>query len=210
MCVREETAVVGGPRDRGFREESPLRLAGFITVRASPGKPTHRRKYRHTWTHMHLVFMGSELRSPHHILSYSSQKSNPIFPHHLLYTVSFFAPSLSNSPVLFFSHSHLPSISLSHSPRLSLGRPPFRQRGVCQVPNPWAERSKADKETGDLLFYSGKAKMESLIDRDIAFFPLFSPSSSFTHSILLSGFSLFFFPFVGLSPAPSPSLLSVS
>ena len=50
VCVRlkEETAVVGGPRDRGFREESPLRLARFITVLASHGKPTHRRKYRHT------------------------------------------------------------------------------------------------------------------------------------------------------------------
>lgn len=50
--------------------------------------------------------MGSELRSPHHILSYSSHKSNPIFPHHLFSTVSFFAPSLSNSsflPYYFFS-----------------------------------------------------------------------------------------------------------
>lgn len=48
--------------------------------------------------------------------------------------------------------------------------------------------------------------MESLIDRDIAFFPLFSPSSSFTHSILLSGFSLFFFPFCQsfLRPIPIP------
>lgn len=48
VCLKEETTVVGGPRDRGFREESPLRLAGFITVLASHGKPTHRRKYRHT------------------------------------------------------------------------------------------------------------------------------------------------------------------
>lgn len=48
MCVKEETTVVGGPRDCGFREESPLRLVGFITARASHGKPTHRHKYRHT------------------------------------------------------------------------------------------------------------------------------------------------------------------
>jgi len=48
VCVREETAAVGGPRDRGFGEESPLRLAGFITVRASRGKPTRRHKYGHT------------------------------------------------------------------------------------------------------------------------------------------------------------------
>lgn len=86
----------------------------------------------HMNTHV-FSFMGCELRSPHHILSYSSQKSNPIFPHRLFYTVSFLALSLS---CIIFSRSHSPSISLSHSPRLSLGRPPFRQRGVCQVPNP--------------------------------------------------------------------------
>lgn len=39
VCERKETTIVGGPRDRGFREESPLRLAGFITVRTSRGKP---------------------------------------------------------------------------------------------------------------------------------------------------------------------------
>lgn len=205
MCVKEETTVVGGPRDCGFREESPLRLAGFITARASHGKPTHRHKYRHTWTHV-FGFMGPELRSPHHIVSYSS----PNFPHHLFYTVSFFASSLSSSPIyIFFSHSHSNSISLSHSPRLSLGRPPFRQKGVCQVPNPWAKRSKADKETGDLLFYSGKAKNGIPHRPGHCILPLFSPSSSFPHSILLSGFSLFF-PFVSLSPAPSQSLLSLN
>ena len=49
--------------------------------------------------------------------------------------------------------------------------------------------------------------MESLIDWDIAFFPLFSPGSSFTHSIL-SGFSPF--PLLTVFPRPiySPGCLN--
>lgn len=149
---------MGGPRDRGFREESPLRLAGFITVRASHGKPTRRHKYRHTWTHMYLVFMGFELSSPHHILSYSSQTSTQFFHSVFFYSLPFLPLSSLTLLYYFFSLFFTLYLSLSHSPRLSLCRPSFRQSGVCQVPNPWAERSKADKETGDLLFYSGKAK----------------------------------------------------
>lgn len=200
MCVwRKRPQVVGGPGGRGFREESPLSLAGFITLRASRGK----REYRHTWTHVYLVFMGSELGSPSHILSYSSQKSNPVFPHYIFSTVSFFTLSLTLL-YYFFWLSPLPSIYLSRSPRLSPGRPPFRLRGVCQVPNPWAERSKADKETGDLLFYSGKAKkkMESLIDWDIAFLP-FSPPAVLS-LIQSSSLALVSFPFCQSFPCPIP------
>lgn len=205
MCVKEETAVVGGPRDCGFREESPLRLAGFITAQASHGKPTHRHKYRHTWTHMSLVLWGLSWE----VLIISSHTALEIF-HPIFFILSPFSHRRSRALLyIFFSHSHLNFISLSHSPRLSLGRPPFRQKGVCQVPNPWAKRSKADKETGDLLFYSGKAKNGIPHRPGHCILPLFSPSSSFPHSILLSGFSLFF-PFVSLSPAPSQSLLSLN
>ena len=147
---------------------------------------------------MYLVFMGCELRSPHHILSYSSQKSNPVFPHHLFYT-----PLLSNSPVLFFL---TPIRPLSPCPTLlgflSAGLLSDREGFVrCQIPE-----LRDQRQTKRLVTYCSileRQKMESLIDRDIAFFPLFYPSSSFTHSILLSGFSLFF-SFCQSFPPPHP------
>lgn len=105
----------------------------------------------------------------------------------------FSTPFLAPSPFSLLSDPPPPSplprshcSSVSSLARFSLCRLPFRQKGVCQVPNPLAKRSKADKETGDLLFYSRKAKKNGiLLVQGSAFFPLFSPSCSFTHSIPL-------------------------
>lgn len=73
------------------------------------------------------------------------------------------------------------------------------------MPNPLAKRSKADKETGDLLFYSRKAKKKKkngiLLVQTSAFFPLFLPELLF-HSF---NPALVFFLFCQtLSPPPSP------
>lgn len=99
------------------------------------------------------------------------------------------------------SNVDVTSISVSHSARPSLTRPPFKQWEVCQVPNPSAGRSKVNKGTGDLLSYCGRAKkMESLIDWDIAFFPPFLPWQLF---------HLFNPPLWLWSPRPPSSPLSV-
>lgn len=147
--------------------------------------------------------MGSELRRPRHILSCSPQKSNPIFSPHTIFFIRLFFRSRCSLTLFFLNlfYSFCLPLSEAFSQQASFQR----QRGVCQVPNPWAERSKTDKETGDLLFYSRKAKMESLIDRGHHILPLFYPSSSFTHSILLSSFSLF--PSLSLLPLPHPCCL---
>lgn len=161
---------------------------------------------------MYLVFYGLLSWEALIISSHTALKSLTRFFHTIFFNaVSFFAPSLSSSPIyFFFSHSHSPSISLSHSPRLSLGRPPFRQRGVCQVPNPWAERSKADKETGDLLFYSGKAKNGIPHRPGHRILPPFSPPAALS-LIQSSSLALVFFSLLSVfPPAPSPSLLSQS
>lgn len=123
--------------------------------------------------------MASELRSPHHILSYSSQKSNPIFPPHLFYTVSLFATALTNSPVLFPLTLIRP---LSPSPTLlgflSAGLLSDREGFVrCQIPE-----LRDQRQTKRLVTYCSileRQKMESLIGRDIAFFPPFLPQQLF-------------------------------
>lgn len=97
-------------------------------------------------THL-LSFRGPERRSAAHISSDNFHG----FPHHLSCTVSPFPLPPRRLP-----RSHCSSVS--SLAWFSLCRLPFRQKGVCQVPNPLAKRSKADKATGDLLFYSRKAK----------------------------------------------------
>ena len=182
VCLKDETAVVGGPRDRGFREESPLRLAGFITVLASHGKPTHRRKYRHTWTHMYLVFYGLLSWEALIISSRTALKSLTRFFHTIFFnTVSFFAPSLSNSTIYFF-FLLTPIRPLSLSPTLlgflSAGLLSDREGFVrCQIPE-----LRDQRQTKRLVTYCSileRQKMESLIDRDIAFFPPFLPRQLF-------------------------------
>lgn len=104
-------------------------------------------------------------------------------------------------------HLHLPRShrsSVSSLARFSLCRLPFRQKGVCQVPNPLAKRSKADKETGDLLFYSRKAKKKwNPPSPGLCILPLLFHS--------LNPALVFFFPFCQTSsPPPSPLSLSKS
>lgn len=130
---------MGGPRDRGFREESPLRLVGFITARASSGKPTHRRKHRHTRAQMYLVLWDVNGEA-HHIPSFGSEKLNPLF-HTVFFTLSRFSPCRSLTLRCYFFSLSLPSISLALSPSLALGG--FLSAGLlsdregfvrCQIP----------------------------------------------------------------------------
>lgn len=85
-----------------------------------------------------------------------------------------------------------PSFPLSFSPPTPSLSPcaSFQSGRVCQVPDPGAGRSKADKGTGDLLFYSGIAQ-NGIPYRLGHRIPSFIPFASFTHSTLYC-FSIFF------------------
>lgn len=135
MSEERETAAVGGPRDRGFREESPLRPAGFITVRASRGNPTHRHNYRHSATHVYLVFMGSENPSSDPVMQRSNVEPN-------FSTQSPFLPGRSLTlPILFFT----PSLSPALLGRLSAGLLSDREGFVrCQIPELRDQRQTKD------------------------------------------------------------------
>lgn len=99
---------------------------------------------------MYLVLWGLRGEALH----IYSHTTFTIFPHHLSCPFSLFTALILTTWIP--PHSHCSS--LSSLARFFLCRLPFRPKGVCQVPNPLAKRSKADKETGDLLFYSRKAK----------------------------------------------------
>lgn len=143
-----------------------------------------------------LSFTGPERGSAAHIFSDNFQD----FPQHLSCTVSLFSALRPPPPHLPRSHCS----SVSSLARFSLCRLPFRQKGVCQVPNPLAKRSKADKETGDLLFYSRKAKKNGiLLVQDSAFFPPFLPELLF-HSF---NPALVFFLFCQTLSPPRPRCL---
>lgn len=127
---------------------------------------------------------------------------------HIVYLLrqlsGFSTPSfLHGLPSLRPPHPRSHCSSVSSLARFSLCRLPFRQKGVCQVPNPLAKRSKADKETGDLLFYSGKAKKWNPPSPGLCILPSFLPAPLF-HSF---NPTLVFFLFCqNLSP-PRPRCL---
>lgn len=145
--------------------------------------------------------MGPELRSPHHIVSYSS----PNFPHHLFYTVSFFASSLSSSPIyIFFFLTPIQTLSLSPTLLgfLSAGLLSDRKGFVrCQIPELRDQRQTKRRVTYCSILQ--RQKMESLIDQDIAFFP-FSPLAA--RSLIQSSFlALVFFSLLSVFPPPHPN-----
>lgn len=120
-------------------------------------------------------------------------------------------PFLAPSPFSLLSDPPPPSplprshcSSVSSLARFSLCRLPFRQKGVCQVPNPLAKRSKADKETGDLLFYSRKAKKKwNPSSPGLCILPPFLPELLF-HSF---NPALVFFLFCQILSPPRPRCL---
>lgn len=183
---------MGGLKDCGFGEESPIRLAGFITVRASHGKPTQ----THMNTHV-FSFMGPSRGT----LIISSHAALKIF-HTIFFTLSPFWPL--TLLYIFFFLTPIQTLSLSSTLQgfLSAGLLSDRKGFVrCQIPE-----LRDQRQTKRLVTYC------SVLERQKngiphrpghCILPLFSPSSSFTHSILLSGFSLFS-PIVSLSPAPIP------
>lgn len=139
----------------------------------------------------------------------SSHAALKIFHTIFFYIVSFLASSHSSSTIFFFL---TPIQTLSLSPTLlgflSAGLLSDRKGFVrCQIPE-----LRDQRQTKRLVTYCSvleRQKMESLIDQDIAFFP-FSPLAAL--SLIQSSFLalVFFFPIVSLSPAPSPSLLSLN
>lgn len=145
-----------------------------------------------TSTHV-LSFTGPGRRSPPHIFSdnfedFSTPSFLPRLPFHCSHSHYIYPPS---------SHCS----SLSSLAWFSLGRLPFKPKGVCQVPNPLAKRSKADKETGDLLFYSRKAKKWNPHRPGHCILPPFLPEllfHSFNPALVLFLFCQ------TLSPPPSP------
>lgn len=98
-------------------------------------------------------------------------------------------------------HPPLSPSSLSSLAWFSPCRLPFKPKGVCQVPNPLAKRSEADKETGDLLFYSRKAKKWNPHRPGHCILPPFLPEllfHSFNPALVL------FLLCQTLAPPPSP------
>lgn len=134
---------MGGPRKR-FQRGISLKSCWIYRRLPAPGITNpHTDANEHTC----IEFYGAgEGKRYTYLLRQLSGFSTPSFLHGL--------PFLRPPPHLPRSHCS----SVSSLARFSLCRLPFRQKGVCQVPNPLAKRSKADKETGDLLFYSRKAK----------------------------------------------------
>lgn len=81
---------------------------------------------------MYLVFMGSELRSPRHILSYSSQTSTQFF-HAIFYSLLFCPLTLTHEFFLTFLHPLCLSPTLLGF--LSAGLLSDREGFVrCQIP----------------------------------------------------------------------------
>lgn len=99
VCLMEETTTVGGPRGYGFRGESPLRHAGFITAGAGHHKPAHRCRNSDTREHTCVWFYRARAEKAQDILSRTALR---IF-HPILSTLSPSSPRPSQLSYIFFS-----------------------------------------------------------------------------------------------------------
>lgn len=195
-------------RDRSSGWSKRLWLQRGISLKTCwiyhcPGQPwqTHTQTQIQTHMNTHVFgFMGPELRSPHHIVSYSSRN----FTHHLfLYCLLFRLVALELSYIFFFL---TPIQTLSLSPTLlgflSAGLLSDRKGFVrCQIPELRDQRQTKRRVTYCSILE--RQKMESLIDQDIAFFP-FSPLAAL--SLIQSSFlALVFFSLLSVFPPPHPN-----